>query len=63
LPSPIVIASSVADLAIIPTMAVNGILMAPLPIEVLLGAFAASVVLALVLDQVKVAVFSRLRMV
>ena len=62
-PSPIVIASSIADLAIIPTMAVNGILMAPLPIAVVLGVFAASVALALVLDQVKVAVFSWLRMV
>ncbi len=62
-PSPIVIASSIADLAIIPTMAVNGILMAPLPIPVVLGAFAASLALALMLDQVKVAVFGWLRMV
>jgi H+-transporting ATPase len=62
-PSLIVIASSIADLAIIPTMAVNGILMAPLPIPVVLGVFAASLVLALMLDQVKVAVFGWLRMV
>jgi H+-transporting ATPase len=62
-PSPIVIASSIADLAIIPTMALNGILMAPLPIPVLLGASAASLALALMLDQVKVAVFGWLRMV
>jgi H+-transporting ATPase len=62
-PSPVVIASSIADLAIIPTMAVNGILMAPLPIPVVLGVFAASLVLALMLDQVKVAVFGWLRMV
>jgi hypothetical protein len=40
-------------------MAVNGILMAPLPIFVVLAVFVAS--LALVLDQVKVAVFRRLR--
>jgi H+-transporting ATPase len=62
-PSRIVIASSIADLSIIPTMAVNGILMAPLPIPVVLGVFAASLALALALDQVKVAVFSWLRMV
>ncbi len=62
-PSPIVITSSIADLAIIPTMAVKGILMASLPMPVVLGVFAASLALALVLDQVKVAVFSLLRMV
>jgi H+-transporting ATPase len=62
-PSPIVMTSSIADLAIIPTMSVFGILMAPLPFSVVLGVFAASVALALVLDQVKVATFRRLRMV
>jgi H+-transporting ATPase len=62
-PSRIVIASSMADLSIIPTMAVSGILMAPLPVAVVLALFAASLVLALVLDQVKVAVFRRLKMV
>jgi len=62
-PSRIVIASSIADLAIIPTMSVFGILMAPLPVSVVLGVFAASVVLALVLDQVKVATFRWLEMV
>jgi H+-transporting ATPase len=62
-PSRIVIASSIADLAIIPTMAVNGILMAPLPVSVVFAVFAASLALALVLDQVKVAVFGWLRMV
>jgi hypothetical protein len=41
-PSPVVVASSIADLAIIPTMAVNGILMAPLPMAAVLGVFAAS---------------------
>jgi H+-transporting ATPase len=61
-PSRIVIASSIADLAIIPTMAVNGILMAPLPVSVVLAVFVASLALALVLDQVKVATFGWLRM-
>jgi H+-transporting ATPase len=62
-PSLIVIASSIADFAIILTMAIYGILMAPIPILVVLGVFLASLVLALVLDQVKVAVFGWLRMV
>jgi hypothetical protein len=44
-------------------MSVFRILMAPLPVSVVLGVFAASVALALVLDQVKVAIFRRLRMV
>jgi H+-transporting ATPase len=63
-PSRIVIASSIADLSIIPTMALNGILMTPLPVSVVLAVFAASLALALVLvlDQVKVAVFRWLRM-
>jgi H+-transporting ATPase len=51
-----------ADLAIIPTMAIKGIMMAPLPIPVVLGLFGAAVVLALVLDQVKLATFGWLRM-
>jgi H+-transporting ATPase len=62
-PSRIVIASSIADLAIIPTMAMFGILMAPLPVSVVLGVFAVSLALALVLDEVKVAIFSWLGMV
>lgn len=62
-PSLIVIASSIADLAIILTMAIYGILMAPLPVPVICGVFVASLALALVLDQVKVAVFGWLRMV
>ncbi len=61
-PSRIVIASSIVDLMIIPTMSVFGILMAPLPASVVLAVFAASVALALVLDQLKVAVFGWLRM-
>ncbi|MGP8121627.1 MAG: HAD-IC family P-type ATPase [Xanthobacteraceae bacterium] len=61
-PSATVLACSIADLLIIPTLAVGGILMAPLPVAVVLGIFAASVVLAFVLDAVKLAVFRRLRM-
>jgi H+-transporting ATPase len=62
-PSRIVIASSIADLTIIPAMAIHGILMTPLPVPVVLGVFAASLALAFVLDQVKVIAFRWLRMV
>ncbi|MBO0751458.1 MAG: HAD-IC family P-type ATPase [Bradyrhizobiaceae bacterium] len=61
-PSTIVIASSLADITIIPTMAVLGILMAPLPLPVVLALFAAALALAFVLDQVKVALFRWLGM-
>ncbi|HEY4919499.1 MAG TPA: hypothetical protein VII40_05295 [Xanthobacteraceae bacterium] len=62
-PSLIVILSSIADMLIIPSMAVRGVLMAPLSLRIVGGIFVASFALALVLDQVKVALFSRLRMV
>ena len=61
-PSLVVVLCSIADLLIIPTLAVNGILMLPLPLAVVAGVFAACVALAFVLDQVKVAIFARLRM-
>lgn len=62
LPSRTVIISSIADLLIIPTLAVAGILMAPFAAWCRGGDFAASVALALALDQVKVAIFARLKM-
>jgi len=62
-PSRVVVASSIADVLLIPTLAVSGILMAPLPLSIVLGIFAASVALAFVLDQVKAAIFVRLKMV
>ena len=55
-------ASSVADLAIVPSLAFGGILMAPLPLKTILGVFAAAVVFAFVLDQVKVGIFRLLQM-
>jgi len=61
-PSAVVLACSAADLLIVPTLAVRGILMAPLPLRVVLCIFAASAALALVLDLVKVTVFRRLRL-
>jgi len=61
-PSAIVLASSVFDLALIGTLAVQGILMAPLPPSIVAGIAAAAVALALVMDQVKVWLFRRFRM-
>ena len=62
-PSNIVLLSSAADLLFVPTLAVRGVLMAPLPVAVVAGIFAAAVVFAFALDEVKVQVFRRLRMV
>jgi H+-transporting ATPase len=56
-PSLIVIASTIVDFLIIGTLAIQGILMAPLPVSIVTGIFAAAVVLALVMDQVKVWLF------
>jgi H+-transporting ATPase len=62
-PSLIVILSSIADLLIIPSMAIGAILMAPLSPSIVAGVFAASIALAFVLDQIKTIVFSNLKMV
>ena len=62
-PSNIVILSSVADLLIIPTLAVRGVLMAPLPAAIVGGVFVTAIALAFVLDAVKAALFSRLAVV
>ncbi len=61
-PSRIMLASSMADIAIIGTLATQGILMAPVPLPVVGGIFAAAVALALVMDQVKVWLFTRFKM-
>ena len=52
--------SSVADLLIISTLAIGGIAMAPLPVSVVAGEFAAAVIFGLILDGVKIPVFARL---
>src|SRR5579863_3620136 len=52
--------SSVADILIAATLAISGIAMTPLPAAMVVGALAAAVALALVLDMVKVPVFARL---
>jgi H+-transporting ATPase len=51
----------VADLLIISTLAIGGIAMAPLPVAVVAGEFAAAVAFGMVLDGVKIPVFARLR--
>lgn len=62
-PSKIVIMSTVLDFMIIGTLATQGILMAPLPISIVASIFAAAVTLAFVMDQVKVWLFGRFKMI
>jgi H+-transporting ATPase len=62
-PSLTIVLSSIADLSIITTLSVKGFLMAPLSPLILGGLFLASLLLALVLDQIKLWLFARLRMV
>ena len=62
-PSKTVVLASLADILIVPTMAATGTLMTPLPLTIILGAFAAALVLAFVLDAIKAAIFARLKMV
>jgi H+-transporting ATPase len=54
------VASSVADILIISTLAIRGIAMAPLPVPVLACEFGATIVFGLILDGVKIPVFARL---
>lgn len=61
-PSAVVLACSLADLTIAPGLAWAGILMAPLPLSIILSIFAAAVVFAFLLDQVKVGLFGLLKM-
>ncbi len=53
--------SSVTDITIASTLAVSGIVMTPLPALVVIGALAAAIAFAVILDFVKVPVFRRLR--
>src|ERR1700677_895660 len=54
------VASSVADILIISTLAIRGIAMAPLPAPVLACEFGAAIIFGLILDGVKIPVFARL---
>jgi H+-transporting ATPase len=59
-PSLMLVLSSVADVLIIPTLAIFGIAMAPLPIAAVASEFAGAIVFGLVLDAVKIPVFAHL---
>jgi H+-transporting ATPase len=59
-PSLMLVLSSVADVLIIPMLAIYGIAMAPLPLAVVACEFTAAIAFGLVLDVVKIPVFTRL---
>jgi hypothetical protein len=59
-PSLMLVLCSVADVLIIPMLAIYGIAMAPLPLAVVASEFAAAIAFGLVLDLVKIPVFTRL---
>lgn len=61
-PSAVVLASSVADLSIVPTMAYAGILMSPLPLRIILSVFGTTVAFAFILDAAKARIFRALDM-
>ncbi len=54
------VASSIADIIIISTLAILGIAMAPLPLSVLAVEFVAAIAFGVILDGVKIPVFARL---
>ncbi len=53
--------SSVIDLGVVTVLSLNGILMTALPVAIVASLFAAAIVLAFVLDTVKVILFERLQ--
>ena len=59
-PSLMLVLCSVADVLIIPILAIYGIAMAPLPLAVVACEFAAAIAFGLVMDLVKIPVFARL---
>ena len=59
-PSLLMMTFSLTDIAVVSTLAVSGTLMLPLPVGVVLTLLAATLVFALLLDQVKVVVFRHL---
>ena len=61
-PSVWLMLSSVIDISIITTLSIRDLLMAPLPLMLVGSMLAASIVFAFVLDRVKIAVFTRLKM-
>lgn len=61
-PGLLVIVSSVLDILIIGTLALGGVLMAPLAPSIVAGILAAAIVLALTMDQVKGLLFAHFKM-
>jgi H+-transporting ATPase len=61
-PSLLVIVSSILDVSIIGTLALGGIFMTPLVPSIVAGIFAAAIVLAFIMDQVKAWLFVRFKM-
>jgi H+-transporting ATPase len=59
-PSRWMVLASITDLSLIVALALGGILMSPLPAGVVASVAVAAVLLAVVLDVVKVALFRRL---
>jgi H+-transporting ATPase len=53
--------SSVADVLIIPMLAIYGVAMAPLPALVIACEFAAAIAFGVLLDIIKIPVFARLQ--
>jgi len=54
------VASSITDLTIITILAINGFLMAAIPIGILVGLFAAAIIFAFMLDAMKSVLFRHL---
>ena len=59
-PSLVMVLFSLADIVAVSALAIFGILMQPLPAAVVFGLMAATIVFALLIDHVKVAVFRHL---
>ena len=60
-PATIMVLASCADIAIVTSFAVFGVLMAPLSLPIVAGLFGATVAFAFFLDALKVRVFRHLR--
>ncbi len=60
-PAPIMLIASFCDLAIVTTLAATGLLMSPLPLDVIAALAAATVFFTFGMDTIKLATFARLR--
>ncbi|HVX78421.1 MAG TPA: HAD-IC family P-type ATPase [Bradyrhizobium sp.] len=60
-PAKVMVMASLADIAIVTSLAIAGLFMAPLSVNTVAGLFVATVIFALALDTIKVGVFRRVR--